>query len=287
MFNKIFKTNSFDKLFPALMPYIKTDDERQLLVGDKDFVVKYDRNSESITTFLFEVNKYYKNIEVKKMIKKYIISSSEKVLCDVILLYLNLDEEQKKDKSFFVYIDEKYNLVEKTEEQLNREHEIDRTYNNLKTGKETFHEIPLNDLYKLCGYKEKEIINTLLNNKGGWEAFKFLFEERYHGNFKQLMELLSRELVDGEIINEDVKLNLGDENFEVLVLTLLSNQNLEIAKHIKTLIKNRRYDLIIDMIEEKLVGDVVFSKTINQEELDAKDLITKLETMRVKRPINN
>ena len=291
MLNKIFKTNSFDRLFPALMPYIKTDAEKQLLVSDKDFIDKYDRNSESITTFLYEVNKNYKNIEVKKMIKKYIISSSEKELREVILLYLNLNEEDKKDKSFFVYFDETHGLVEKTEEELNEEHRIDREYNNFKTGLETFHGIKLDELYQLCPYPERKLIISILKNKGGWEVFTHIFEQRYHANFKQLITLLTKALVDGDIMNEDVKLNLDkhkdDDYFEELVFQLLSNHNLEIAKHIKTLIKNRRYDLIIDMIEDKLIGDEVFINTINQEELDAKDLITKLETMRVKRPINN
>ena len=287
MFNKLFKTNSFDKLFPELVPYIKTDAERELLANDKDFIDKYQRNNIIISTFLFEVNKYYKNIEVKKLIKKYIISLDETRLVEVILLYLGLTEEDKEDRQFFIIYDKKYHLEDKTEEQLNKEHDIDRRYNNFKTGRETFNGISLDTLYNTCDYPERELINSIITQHGGWETFTSLFEEKYKANFKQLLQLLNSALVDGEIINKEVQYNVGDEMFVELVFTLLSNHNLEIAKHIKTLIKNKRYDLIINMIQDNLLGDVVFINTINQAELNDKELISRLETLRVKRPANN
>ena len=287
MFNKLFKTNSFDKLFPELVPYIKTDAERELLANDKDFIDKYQRNNIIISTFLFEVNKYYKNIEVKKLIKKYNISLDETRLVEVILLYLGLTEEDKEDRQFFIIYDKKYHLEDKTEEQLNKEHDIDRRYNNFKTGRETFNGISLDTLYNTCDYPERELINSIITQHGGWETFTSLFEEKYKANFKQLLQLLNSALVDGEIINKEVQYNVGDEMFVELVFTLLSNHNLEIAKHIKTLIKNKRYDLIINMIQDNLLGDVVFINTINQAELNDKELISRLETLRVKRPANN
>ena len=287
MFDKLFKSNSFEKLFPELMPYIKTDEERQLLASDKEFIDKYQRNSAIISTFLFEVNKYYKNMEVKKIIKKYIISLDDVKLVEVILLYLNLTDDDKKDKQFFVLYDKKYNLEDKSEEELNKEHEIDRRYNNIKTGTEMFHEYTLDSLYNTCEYPKRELINSILSHRGGWDTFKFMFEERYHANFRQLLQLLNKALIDGEIINEEVKDSIGDNMFEELIFTLLSNHNLEIAKHIKTLVKNRRYDLIVNMIQDNLLGDVVFINTINQEDLNEKEFIYKLENMRVKHPTNN
>jgi hypothetical protein len=287
MFDKLFKTNSFDKLFPELMPYIKTDEERELLTSDKEFIEKYQRNINIISTFLYEVSKYHKSMEVKKIIKKYIISLDDIKLVDVILLYLNLSDEDKQEKEFFILYDKKYGLEDKTEEQLNKEHDIDRRYNNIKTGKETFHDLTLDSLYNTCDYPERELINSILSQRGGWDAFKFMFEDRYHANFKQLLKLLNKALVDGDIINEEVKVTLGERYFEELIFTLISNHNLEIAKHVKTLIKNRRYDLIVNMIRENLLGDVVFINTINQEELNDKELISRLENLRVKRPTNN
>jgi hypothetical protein len=41
------------------------------------------------------------------------------------------------------------------------------------------------------------------------------------------------------------------------------------------------------MIQDNLLGDVVFINTINQAELNDKELISRLETLRVKRPANN
>lgn len=287
MFDKLFKTNSFDKLFPELVPYIKTDDEKERLVNDKEFIEKYQRNINIISTFLYEVNKYHKNVEVKKIIKKYIISMDEIKLVDVVLLYLGLSDEDKQEKKFFILYDKKYNIEDKTVEELNKEHDIDRKYNNIKTGRETFHKLTLDSLYNTCGYPERELLNTILSNRGGWDTFRFLFEERYHANFRQLLQLLNKALIDGEIINEEVRFNLGDNRFEELIFTLLSNTNLEVAKHVKTLTKNRRYDLLINMINENLLGDVVFINTINQEDLNEREFISKLENMRVKHPTNN
>ena len=99
--------------------------------------------------------------------------------------------------------------------------------------------------------------------------------------------MLNSNLIDGTIINEEVVLNLDDKKFRDLVFILLSNKNLEIAKHIKTLINKGRYDLILEMVHQNLIGDEVFIYTMTNEHIDEEELINRLESIKVKRPINN
>ena len=286
MFTKFFNGQSFDKRYSALVPYIKNKDKQDELINNQDFKDLYDRNSSIIETFLYELSKNYKPIEITKLINKYIFKLEEKELRELILLYLNLSNEDKKNKKFFKYYDDKHKL-NRSEEELNREHDIDATYNRLKKGTEMFHNISLDSLYKLLDYNEREFINSLLSNKNGWDTFILLFEDRYHANFQSLIKLLNKALIDGTIINIDVYDTLGEAKFNELIFTLLSNHNLEVAKHIKTLIKNNRHDLIIDMINNNLIGDQIFIDSINANDLKDKDLIERLESIRVKKQINN
>ena len=286
MFTKFFSGKSFENIYPLLMPYIKNKDLQDELINNQDFKDKYNNNSSLIEAFIYELTKNYKKDEITKLINKYIIKFDENSLREIIMLYLDLSPEDKLDKKFFKYYDEEHKL-NKTEDELNREHEIDAAYNRLKKGTESFHDIPLDSLYKILDYKEREFINSLLINKNGWKAFLSLFEERYHANFQSLIKLLNKALIDGTIINEDTLNILGEDNFNELTFTLLSNHNLEVAKHIKTLINNNRYDLIEYMISSNLIGDQVFIDSINVDNLNDKALIERLETIRVKKQINN
>ncbi len=287
MFSKLFSKDSFEDLYPRLFPYIKEKDKQDKLINSQDFKTKYNKNRTLIDTFLKEVAKYHKQIEVISMVDKYIVSLDDQELVHMMVLYLNLPDEEKSNKKFFIYYDEEFGVINKTEEELNKEHQIDATYNNLKKGTETFNEIYLDVLYKELPYPLREYINSLLSNNKGWETFNILFGERYHANFKQLISLLNRCLIDGQIINDDVYTNLGENMFRELIYTLLSNNNLEVAKHIKSLISKNRYDLIKDMITHNLLGDQVFINTINNENINIDDLITTLEGIRVKRQVNN
>ena len=287
MFSKLFSGKRFDTMYQGLVPFVKDKDVQDKLINNKDMLAKYNKNKTLIDTFLIEVSKYHKYYEICEMVNKYIINLEEKDLIHLLMLYLNLSDDKKQDKEFFDYYDQEHNLVDKTEEEYMNEHKIDEMYNNLKKGNESFNGIQLDVLYKDLPYELRSYINSLLYNKEGWNTFNILFEERYKANFKSLLELLNSSLIDGEIINDDLYSNLGDDKFRELVYSLLLNNNLEIAKHIKTLVSKRRYDLIEDMIDNKLIGDVVFINAISQEELTVDKLIEHLESIRVKRQVNN
>ena len=287
MFSKIFGGKKFDELFPSFMPYIKDKDRQQELVNNQELIDKYKRNKTMIETFLVEVSRYHINKDIITYIDKYIIKLDEDTLQELMILYLDLSISEKNNKSFFDYYDKKYGLVDKTEEEIKEEERIDNLYNSKKCGTETFNNIPLDTLYETLDYPERNYITTLFTNKGGWMVFKSLFEDRYHANFKQLIKLLNSNLIDGSIINEDVVLNLDDKKFRDLIFILLSNKNLEIAKHIKTLINKGRYDLILEMVHQNLIGDEVFIYTMTNEHINEDELINRLESIKVKRPLNN
>jgi hypothetical protein len=282
MFSKLFGKKNFDELYPSLVTYIKAQDKQDELINNQEFLSIYNKNRTLIDTFLKELAKYYKPAEITGIINKYIIRLENDKLIKLLIQYLNCDDDVKMDKKFFIYYDSENDMLVKSEEELNKEHMIDYTYNNLKKGTETFNGTRLDVLFSKLSPTEKNFINTLLSEKDGWLTFTSMFEERYQGNFKSLTRLFVRALIDGTIINSNVKNYLGEEDFMELVFTLLSNNNQEITKHVKSLIINNRLDLVKYLVTKQLIGDVVFINSMNNKEIDSEQLIKTIEGIKVK-----
>ena len=289
MFNKLFQSyrKPFDIMYPSLALYIKDKDEQESIRNNQEFQDKYNSNAFMINTFVDDIAKYYKLYEVHDMIFKYIINLDKDNMVDMLLNYLNSNIYEREARDFFKFYDKVYGLEDKTEEQIKDEEEIDFNYNALKAGTEMFDGQLLDNLYFDLDYPERSFVVSIVSHRNGWKVFKEFFEDRYGINFKALVKLLNGKLIDGTIINETVKLSLGYDSFEELIFTLMSNHNIEITKHIKTLIKKERFDLIEDMIYNELIYDHIFVNTLCNEVTNDNDLIEKLETIRVKKPLNN
>lgn len=289
MFNKLFQSyrKPFDIMYPSLALYIKDKDEQESIRNNQDFQDKYNSNAFMINTFINDIANYYKLYEVHDMIFKYIINQDKDKMVNMLMNYLNSSIYEREARDFFIFYDKVYGLEDKSEEQIKDEEEIDFNYNALKTGTEMFDGQLLDKLYFDLDYPERSFVVSIVSHRNGWKVFKEFFEDRYGINFKALVKLLNGKLIDGTIINETVKSSLGYDSFEELIFTLMSNHNIEITKHIKTLIKKERFDLIEDMIYNELIYDHIFVNALCNEVTNDNDLIEKLETIRVKKPLNN
>lgn len=289
MFNKLFQSyrKPFDIMYPSLALYIKDKDEQESIRNNQDFQDKYNSNAFMINTFINDIANYYKLYEVHDMIFKYIINQDKDKMVNMLMNYLNSSVYEREARDFFIFYDKVYGLEDKSEEQIKDEEEIDFNYNALKTGTEMFDGQLLDKLYFDLDYPERSFVVSIVSHRNGWKVFKEFFEDRYGINFKALVKLLNGKLIDGTIINETVKSSLGYDSFEELIFTLMSNHNIEITKHIKTLIKKERLDLIEDMIYNELIYDHIFVNSLCNEVTNDNDLIEKLETIRVKKPLNN
>ncbi|MCR4581215.1 MAG: hypothetical protein K5666_01735, partial [Bacilli bacterium] len=119
MFDSLFKKKTkkveFKKAFPAFLPYI-VEIDKHIFTSNESLVTKYDKNSAFISSFIFELKKDYKDTEISGIIKKYFINLSEAELVSMISTYLSLGIQDKEEKKFFVYYDEKHNLIDGDED---------------------------------------------------------------------------------------------------------------------------------------------------------------------------
>ena len=284
MFNKIFKNKqkqlSFKKIFAAFIPYIH-ENEWIMFTSNQELVDKYSRHSAFISSFLFELKKNYSVNEISEIIKKYFILLSDEELVLFIDLYLGLSENDKKEKKFFNYVDEKFNIVdiEIDEEDLNNRFHVAAEFGSYRG-------LPLKSLYDGLDIESKTFLVSLLENKASFSAFKQLFEENCAINFNSLLRLLMNKGIDTSLMNTDMIAKLGFNNFKELIYTLLGNDNLEIARYVKVLVANNRFDLLKIMIASKTLSDDIFVNSYGIKDdvlLSDKDIINKFEFVKTRR----
>ena len=84
--------------------------------------------------------------------------------------------------------------------------------------------------------------------------------------------------IDPILFDQEVfeRLHNGKDYYSALIYTLLTNTNKEIAKYIKVLVQNEKYNLVKDMIEYDLIEDVV---TIDINSSD-EEIIKSIESIK-------
>lgn len=275
---KVFNSKEPELDKSELVPYFRKE-EIDIFFNHPDFKEKYKLYSTTINAFIHEVRKNKKAIETIDIIKKYIINLEPDTMLKIIYLYIN----NKDEKDIFDIIDRKFELGKyfiPIEERIR----IDQDYNLYKTGRETFNEKPLDTLFTTLNYPEKVYLNNLLKSQGGFNALKKLFDGRYFGNFELLLRLLNNKSVDYDILSDYVVEHLDEDQFRELVFTLLTNENKEIANYTKVLIENNRFDLINDMLDMNLFGDIVY---INADLSDDIGIIKSIEDLKKKQLTSN
>ena len=274
------KDEELDK--SELVPYFRKE-EIDIFFNHPDFRKKYREHTPTINAFIHEVRKNKKAIETIDIINKYIINLETPQMLKIIYLYLDNTDEERTD--FFTIIDKTYeigNYSVPVEDKI----AIDQRYNSLRIDGQTFNDILLDELFTTLDYTQKNYLNDLLSVEGGLDALKQLFNDRYKGNFNMLLRLLNNRSVDYKILNKDVTDNLDEDQFRELVFTLLNNENTEIAKYVKVLVSNNRFDLIKDMLEYNLVSDII-NINVNKQELSDETLIQSIEDLKQKQLTTN
>lgn len=291
MFDNLFKKKTkkveFKKAFPAFLPYI-IETDKHIFTSNESLVTKYDKNSAFISSFIFELKKDYKDTEITDIIKKYFINLSDVELVSMISTYLSLDIQDKEEKKFFVYYDEKHNLIDGDEDYIDEEELNNRFY--IACGFDTYNGIPLKDIYETLDLKCKLYLVRMLENSGSFKAFKSIFEYNYKANINLLIRLLMNKNIDTTLFNLDVLNNLDDYHYKELIYTLLSNSNVEISRYVKVLINKSRYDILSNMISFKLLSDHIFVSIFDFKKdkvLSDDDIINTFERTKNKRYSNN
>lgn len=258
--NKLFtknNKNNFNTMYPLLVEYITDENSRKSLTNNNEFYTKYNGNITLITALIFELKKYHDKEYITNIIQMEVVLLDTNTLRNLIEIYLNSSDEVKSDDMFFVNYNMKHNLASISPELKESQRKIDDEYHSSKTGNEKFNEINLDELYNTLDYQSRKYVADLLfynESYNSWDIFKSFFEERYEAHFKSLIKLLNSKGIDYMIFNNNLKVELN-ENYPELVFNLLSEKNNKSSNTIKKLINQRKYNLILRIVTNKVVDE--------------------------------
>ena len=275
-------TKAVDMDKSDLVRYFRKD-ELEMFYNHPNFNERFKTYTPTITAFIHELREN-KNVSSSKTIyyiKKYIINldldkenkNTNKILH---IIYLFLDNKNADLDVFFKYVDREYDIpeIDNQDEHIR----IDQDFNRLYDKRATFHDIKLDQLFKVLDYPEKEYLNNILMCDHGFDNFKFLFENKIRVHFNILIDYCINGQIDPILFDQEVfeRLHNGKDYYSALIYTLLTNTNKEIAKYIKVLVQNEKYNLVKDMIEYDLIEDVV---TIDINSSD-EEIIKSIESIK-------
>ena len=293
MFDKLFKkkvvVKNVNEVLPALSPYFHNKGERIALSKNQELVHKYDKYCNTIEYFMIEIAKYHSDEEVKNIINKYIIPLDGKVLLELMTDYLRLSADDKLSKKYFKFYDEKHNMVEISDADAKEEKMLDDKFVKLNTNK-FFNNIPLTELYRVLDLHCKRYFISVLEKEECYIGLIELFENQQSIHFKSLIKLLIRKSIDSCILNYSITDEMDESLYREMVFTLMANNNVEIARYVKVLIENNRFDILNDLVIRNLLSDNIFTSTFginNERKLSDIEIINAFERVRVKHNYNN
>lgn len=270
-FQKKILTNksAFEKKYPLFVKYILDEDVRKNMLNNADLLRKYDAYSETISIFLFELEKHFDNITINRIITDAILKNPDEIMVSIITSYLNSNETAKSNPEFVLFYNRTSNLgvdsVEYIEENgliTNRTYKdipniaIDHKYNELKRGDEEFNGVALDSVYETLTYPQRKFVNNLLEN-GIYYSLNKIFE-RFDFSLKTLIVILMNSGIDVTIINLEMYNKIGAKQLMILIYTLIDMDNNEkLLANVRFAVMNRRYDLLKHVINSGLLENFV------------------------------
>ena len=288
------RTNTFEKKFSILAPYITDEVVRKNMLQNKDLIRKYDSNIFMIKAFINELDKRFDKITINKFIVDTIFKFPDEVLVSFITAYLNSSEESKNNLnvvSFYKkvlssgpdvirYIEE-HGIVTNRECKKLPQKIINDRFNRLERGT-TYNGLPLKDMYDFLSPNEKEILVEFLQTSN-YKLLDELFGNYF--NLKTLLSLLKHVGISVDVINKENYRALGSDGLQMLVIVLFSSLgdiNIKnTVNNIKTLLENKRYDLIHSLLTSNMLIYAHYIDTTNIETLSEEEMLDHINLSRV------
>ena len=82
------RSNTFEKRYAILAPFIKDTNVRNNMLNNKDLLAKYERNNSLIKAYVTELSNRFDNETIRKMIIDTIFKLPEELLVSFITSYL-------------------------------------------------------------------------------------------------------------------------------------------------------------------------------------------------------
>lgn len=253
------RKNAFLKKYSLFINYIKDEQTRKNMLENKDLMKKYDENHELIRIFIYELDKRFKDEEIRTIIIETIFKYPNELLKLFITAYLNSAESVKSKvdvyndfkKIIFMgediikYVSRNGIIIDRTYKNI-PEKILDEKYDELKSGIELFHGELLDKIFPLLNYNQKQIIVKLLE-MDSFSIFNQCFENNENSLVSILNLIISTNLTI-EIFNKQMLEYLTIENIINIFVYAIENQTF--AANIQTLINNGKLLFIKKIIEE-------------------------------------
>lgn len=262
------RSNSFEKKYAILAPFIVDTDVRNNMLNNKDLLAKYERNNSLIKAYVTEISNIFDKETVRKMIIDTVFKLTEELLVSFITAYLNSDPVTKRNSNC-LYFYNKTLIYGKEVVKYIEENGIvsNRDYKNLPTIiiEKKFNDIILKRVITYGGQnvlmmreqltsQEKSLLVSFIETNN-FEVLDLLFSPYYE--LKKLLAFLNAIGINTNLINRKNLNELGAEKLLILIIknfTLYGDINLK--NNITTLslmLENERKDLINALIEKDLV----------------------------------
>ncbi len=262
------RSNSFEKKYAILAPFIVDTNVRNNMLNNKDLLSKYERNNSLIKAYVTELSNRFDNETVRKMIIETIFKLPEELLVSFITAYLNSNEVTKSNSnclSFYnktlAYGKEVVKYIEENGIVSNRDYKnlpkviIDKKFNDIILKRViTYGGQNVLMMREQLTSQEKSLLVSFIETNN-FEVLDVLFSPYYE--LKKLLAFLNAIGINTNLINRKNLNELGTEKLLILIIknfTLYGDINLK--NNITTLslmLENERKDLINALIEKDLV----------------------------------
>lgn len=288
------RTNTFEKKYSILAPYITDEGVRKNMLQNKDLIRKYESNMFMIKAYITELDKRFDKLTINKFIVDTIFKFPDEVLVSFITAYLNSSEESKnnlnvvqfykKVLSFgpdvIKYIEE-HGIVTNRECKKLPQKIINDRFKRLEHGA-TYNGVALTEMFDYLSPNEKEILVEFLETNN-YSLLDELFGNYF--NLKTLLSLLKHTGISTDIINKENYNSLGGEGIQMIVIVLFSSLgdiNIKnTINNIKTLLENKRYDLIHSLLINNMLIYAHYIDTTNIDSLSEEEMLDHINVSRV------
>lgn len=289
------RSNSFEKKYPILAPFIKDSEVRNNLLNNKDLLMKYEKNNSLIKAYVNELSNIFDNETVRKMIIDTVFKLPEELLVSFITAYLNSDDITKRNSNCLMYYNKTVVYGKEVVKYIEENGIVsNRDYKKLPKVivEKKFNDIILKQVLTYGGenilmmreqltLQEKSLLITFIESNN-FNVLDLLFSE--YVPFKKLLVLLNATGINTNIINNK---NLNTYGAEKLIAIVMINFSLygdiNLKNNIETIslmLKENRKDLIDKLLEYNLVPYTFFIDNDSIETITVDEMLDKITTSR-------
>lgn len=301
----LMKKNIFSKKYPLFDKYINDENMRINMCKNQDLMRKYNNNTFTIEIFIKELERIFDVETIADFIKKVILNLPDNVMISFITSYLNSKDSAKANMNVLSYYNKtamfgiesikymeehgiitdrtykeipnkaKLKKIADDEEQRKRlDEELNKEYNEIKTGNEIYQGDSLDNIYTTLTVEEKIYLNDLLKNNMFYAISKMF--SRFNYSLKQIINLLLKNNIDLTIINPKVVNYFSEYELTILIYLIIDYGNSKIIDNMKILIDIDK----IEVIKQALINDTLkYFDELNKDDIINRDTTTILNLL--------